>query len=112
MYIPHPFHLSMEKQFIVSFTVVITKNPMDKDIVLYSNCNIINLTLTCEAYGASSYTWERQNKPIPSNSIGVNTKTLTLINLRPEDAGNYRCVATNAFMNDKSNYARVTISSK
>ena len=68
-----------------------------------------NVSLTCEEDGASSYRWERQNNVIPSDSTGVNTNTLTLINLRPEDAGNYRCVATNASGSSESNYAHLTI---
>ena len=68
-----------------------------------------NVSLTCEAGGASLYNWERQNDVIPSDSTGVNTNTLTLINLQPEDAGNYQCVATNASGSSFSNYARITI---
>ena len=67
------------------------------------------MSLTCEADGASSYNWERQNSVIPSGSVGVNTNTLTLINVQPEDAGNYRCVATNASGSSFSNYANLVV---
>ena len=83
---------------------------MDTVIQLYSN--FTNHTLTCEADGASSYNWKRQNDVIPSDSTGVNTNTLTLINLQSEDAGNYRCVATNSRGSNQSNYAVVTIYGK
>ena len=80
---------------------------MDTVIQLYTNST--NHTLTCEADGASSYRWERQNNVIPSDSTGLNTNTLILINLQPEGAGNYRCVATNASGSSESNYASLSI---
>ena len=83
---------------------------MDTRIRLVNNYT--NVSLTCEENGALSYNWERQNDVIPSDSTGVNTSTLTLINLQPKDAGNYRCVATNASGSSESNYAAVTISSE
>ena len=79
------------------------------DMTIYLVNNTISVSLTCEADGASSYNWDRQNNVIPSDSIGVNTNTLTLINLQPEDAGNYRCVATNASGSSESAYANITI---
>ena len=83
---------------------------MDTTIRLVNNYT--NMTLTCEADGSSSYSWKRQNGVIPSDSTGVNTNTLTLINVKPEDAGIYRCVATNASGSSISEYAVVTIISE
>ena len=89
---------------------MITLHPVDAVIQLFTN--FTNHTLSFEANGALSYRWERQNDVIPSDSTGVNTNTLTLINLQPEDAGNYRCVATNVRGNSESNYATITVISK
>ena len=65
--------------------------------------------MTCKADGASSYRWEKQNDFIPSSAIGVNTNTLTLINLRLRDAGRYRCIATNDSGSTGSDYATLTV---
>ena len=73
-----------------------------------------NMTLTCMANETSSYYWERQNGNIPFTSIGVRTNTLTLINVKPEDAGRYRCVAfvCNIVSHSFSNYATVSVNGK
>ena len=89
---------------------MIKLHPVDTVIQLFTN--FTNHKLACEADGALSYRWERQNDVIPSDSTGVNTNILTLINLQPEDAGNYRCVATNSHGSNESNYATVNVSSK
>ena len=66
----------------------------------------------CEADGATSYYWERQSGSFPSGAVGVKTNTLTIINLQEEDAGNYRCVATNASGSSYSQYSDLVINSK
>ena len=67
------------------------------------------MTLTCKADGATTYSWERHNGSIPAGAIGVNTNALTLINLKLNDAGQYRCVATNGSGSTESDYAVLTI---
>ena len=79
------------------------KHPMSQVVCLRSN--FTNITLTCKADGASSYYWERKHDDIPSSAIGVKTSSLTLIDLQLEDAGQYRCVATNNSGSTKSDYA-------
>ena len=67
------------------------------------------LQLTCQAVGVTSCYWEKQDGNIPSGTPGLNTCTLTLVNLKPEYSGNYRC-AVNCF-GEKifSNYATITL---
>ena len=82
---------------------MITINPMNMFVKLRDN--FTNVSLSCEAVGASAYSWQRQHGAIPFNSVGVNTSMLTLINLRLKDAGNYKCVVTNNSGSAESDYA-------
>ena len=88
---------------------VITQHPMNVTINLVNDST--NVSLTCEANGALCYTWEREDGVLVSNSTvaGVNNTNITLINIRPEDAGNYQCVAINTHGHNKSDNATVTI---
>ena len=80
---------------------------MDTTITLVNDTT--SVSLTCEADGATSYNWERQSGSVPSGATGVNTNVLTFFNITPEDAGNYRCVATNASGSIDSNYAALSV---
>ena len=71
-----------------------------------------NYSLICNADGATSFNWGRQSGSIPSGATRVNTNTLTITNVTPEDAGNYRCVATNASGSSVSNYSTLIINGK
>ena len=77
-------------------------HPSDKNLVL--NNDSTSITLTCMAYGASSYSWQRQNGTISSDAEGINTSTLLLHNVAPQDSGHYQCVAINSNGNVFSNY--------
>ena len=90
-------------------------------IVLHPSDVVVHLTdlnhhstLTCKANKESSYYWEKQNGKISIYSTGVRTNTLTLINLQPESAGRYRCVAFACSICKRifSKYATVTVNSK
>ena len=90
----------------------ITLQPSNKAAFLYQHSGSLNLTLTCMTNETALYYWERQNGSVPINSIGTYTNTLTLIDVQPEDTGNYRCAAFTAYdacCRSFSDYATVTI---
>ena len=84
-------------------------SPSNQTVELSTNNH--NITLSCKANNTLSYIWDRQNSGIPSGAIGRNTDTLILINVQPKDSGSYRCVATNTYGTNMSDYATVSIKS-
>ena len=55
-----------------------------------------NLTMRCLPSGTGlDYTWNRKNASLPISAVGVNTSTMTIYRLTPEDAGDYQCVLSN-----------------
>lgn len=83
-----------------------TIHPENKVVDLIDN--VTNASLTCQAGGAESYDWEKQYNG-NSFSIATNTNIFTLINLRPQDAGYYRCKATNGSGSNYSEFALLSI---
>jgi len=71
--------------------------------------NTTSVSLICAADGAISYYWERQGDNISTGATGVKTNNLTIFSITPEDADNYRCVASNASGTSYSSFANVTI---
>ena len=55
------------------------------------------------------YVWEKRNDNLPSRAQSVQSATLTIINLKPEDSGEYRCVVSNSTGRIASGYLPVTI---
>ena len=86
---------------------LISVHPSNQVVTLLTSTEY--LSLTCEAVGVTSYYWERQNGSIPSSAIGVDSKTLTLLNLTPQDAGDYRCEVSDGSHESISNYAKITV---
>ena len=56
-----------------------------------------------------NYKWLKNNNVLPSRAQGVNTSQLTIVNLRPEDSGNYQCVMSNSTGTISSNFSTVNI---
>ena len=55
-----------------------------------------NLTMRCLPSGTGlQYKWSRRNGSIPASAVGVDTSTLTIYRLTPEDAGDYQCILSN-----------------
>ena len=73
--------------------------------MIKSNSNTESVSFTCEAEGATSYRWEKQGGDISSDVTGVNTSVLTIRNIKPDNTGYYRCVASNASGSSFSKYA-------
>jgi len=93
--------------FFTDIKPKIIVHPSSQLIVLTSDSD--SLLLTCQAVGGTSYYWEKQDSDIGSGTAILNTNTLTLDNITPEAAGDYRCVVSNGSNNTFSDYAKITI---
>jgi len=107
----HVYHTSMylENKFSIANFILgtkprITRHPCDAVFLRTSP-----LQLICEAEGATSYKWEKEDGNIPQHAGGVESNTLVFTTLRQLDVGNYRCVVTGDGESVYSNYAKVTI---
>jgi len=85
----------------------IEADPMNTTVELLNDTT--SVSLICEADGAISYYWERQGDNISTDATGLKTNNLTIFNITPEDADNYRCVASNASGTSYSSFAKLTI---
>ena len=75
--------------------------------------NNYNLTMKCLPHKNNfNYKWIRKNEVLPSRAQGVNTSQLTIVNLKPENSGDYQCVMSNNTGTISSNFSTVSITGK
>ena len=56
-----------------------------------------------------NYTWEKRYSSLPSRAQGANTSNMIIVNLKPEDSGEYRCTISNSTGKIYSEYALVVV---
>ena len=59
-----------------------------------------------------NYTWIKKNDILPSRAQGVSTSQLTIVNLQPEDSGDYQCVMSNSTGTISSSFSAVHVIGK
>ena len=80
------------------------------DPVVNLTVNNYNLTMKCLPDNENfNYKWIKKNDVLPSGAWGVNTSQLTIINLKPEDSGDYQCVLNNNTGTITSNFSAVNV---
>ena len=91
-----------------SSPVVIIEDP-----VVNLTVNDYNLTIKClSSMNNFIYKWIKKNNVLPSRVQGVNTSQLTIVNLKPEDSGDYQCVMSNSTGTISSEFSTVKITGK
>ena len=58
------------------------------------------------------YTWEKRYSSLPSRAQGVNTSNMIIVNLKPEDSGEYRCIISNSTGKIFSKYESLSVEGK
>ena len=82
--------------------------PMINPIIL--NTNNYNLSMKCISdLNELQYTWERKNDQLSSRTRGAHTSNLIILNLQPEDAGEYQCIMSNSTGRIASDYTTLTV---
>ena len=72
-----------------------------------------NLTMKCLPNNNNfNYQWIKRKDTFPSRAQGVNTSQLTIVNLKPEDSGDYQCVLNNNTGTISSNFSAVNVKGK
>ena len=83
------------------------------DPVVNLTVNNYNLTMKCLPGNSKfNYKWIKKNETLPSRAQGVNTPELTIVNLKPEDSGDYQCVMSNSTGAISSRFSTVHVIGK
>ena len=83
------------------------------DPVVNLTVNNFNLTMKCLPDKSSfNYKWIKKNDVLLSRAQGINTSQLTIVNLKPEDSGDYQCVMSNSTGAISSNFSTVYVIGK
>ena len=86
---------------------------MIEDPVINLAVNNYNLTIECLPFKNNfNYKWIKRNDVLPSRAQGVNSSQLTIVNLKPEDSGDYQCVMSNSTGTISSEFSAVNITGK
>ena len=59
--------------------------------------------------GKFNYTWEKKSGSFPLRAQGVHSSHLTIINVRPQDAGEYRCTVSNSTGRITSHFSKLIV---
>ena len=59
-----------------------------------------------------NYKWIKKNNVLSSRAQGANSSQLTIINLKPEDSGDYQCVMSNRTGTISSSFLTVHVKGK
>ena len=83
------------------------------DPVVHLTVNNYNLTMKCSPTKSNfNYKWIKKNDVLPLRAQGINTSQLTIVNLTPEDSGDYQCVMSNSTGTISSSFSTVNIIGK
>ena len=86
---------------------------MTNQSVVNLTMNNYNLTMKCLSNMSNiNYKWIKRNDALPSRAQGVNTLLLTIVNLKPEDSGDYQCVISNSTGTLNSDFFTINIRGK
>ena len=83
------------------------------DPVVNLTVNNYNLTMKCLPDNSKfNYKWIKKNIALPLRAQGASTSHLTIINLKPEDSGDYQCVMSNSTGAISSRFSTVHVIGK